>query len=223
MGCMDPMGLVEEYNVSVMFLRNAFLVDIEHMRYGRVLELNKLDDENSWDGIDVLIFNTWHWWGHTGRKQPWDLIYDGRHLQKDMNRLVAYEIALKTWARWVDTNVDPQKTKVFFQGISPDHSNSSYWPGNHIGTNCKGETTPIFAPGYPSRQHPAELVVENVLRTISKPVHLLNVTRLSQLRKDAHPSVYGLGGHLGMDCTHWCLAGVPDTWNQLLYAELIRK
>ncbi len=100
---------------------------------------------------------------------------------------------------------------------------SSYWPGNHIGTNCKGETTPIFAPGYPSRQHPAELVVENVLRTISKPVHLLNVTRLSQLRKDAHPSVYGLGGHLGMDCTHWCLAGLPDTWNQLLYAELISK
>lgn len=32
-----------------------------------------------------------------------------------------YEEALKTWAQWIDENVDPNKTKVFFQGISPDH------------------------------------------------------------------------------------------------------
>ncbi|CAI5995910.1 unnamed protein product [Closterium sp. NIES-65] len=25
------------------------------------------------------------------------------------------------------------------------------------------------------------------------------------------------------DCVHWCLPGVPDTWNELLYAELIRS
>ena len=98
---------------------------------------------------------------------------------------------------------------------------ASNW-GNHNGIECKGETKPIFAPAYP-RHHPAEMVVEKVLRTMLKPVHLLNVTRLSQQRKDAHPSIYGLGGHYGMDCSHWCLAGVPDTWNQLLYAELISK
>ncbi|XP_050248872.1 protein trichome birefringence-like 43 isoform X1 [Quercus robur] len=210
-----------EYNVSVMLMRNAFLVDIEHKRYGRVLKLDKLGYEKTWDGIDVLIFNTWHWWRHTGREQPWDFIQEGKHLQRDMDRLAAYEEVLKTWARWVDTNVDPEKTKVFFQGISPDHSNATNW-GNHNGIECKGELKPIFAPAYP-RHHPAELVVEKVLRTMLKPVHLLNVTRLSQQRKDAHPSIYGLGGHYGMDCSHWCLAGVPDTWNQLLYAELISK
>ncbi|KAL2898366.1 Protein trichome birefringence-like 2 [Bienertia sinuspersici] len=24
-----------------------------------------------------------------------------------------------------------------------------------------------------------------------------------------------------MDCNHWCIAGVPDTWNQLLYTTLL--
>jgi len=38
-----------------------------------------------------------------------------------MDRLVAYEKALTTWAKWVDYNVNPAKTRVFFQGVSPDH------------------------------------------------------------------------------------------------------
>ncbi|XP_062153732.1 protein trichome birefringence-like 41 [Alnus glutinosa] len=208
-----------EYNVSVMHLWNAFLVDIVPKRYGRVLTLNKLDTK-TWQGIDVLIFNTWHHWLYPARKQPWDFVDDGKHKYKDMNRFAAYEIGLKTWARSVDKSVDPRKTKVFFQGISPDHFSESY-RGLHNGKNCNGEVKPALADKHPWHQHPAELALEKVLRNMSKPVHLLNVTRMSVLRKDAHPSVYGVGGHRGMDCTHWCLAGVPDTWNQLLYAELI--
>ena len=33
----------------------------------------------------------------------------------------AFHKALTTWGRWVDADVDPEKTKVFFQGISPQH------------------------------------------------------------------------------------------------------
>jgi hypothetical protein len=58
---------------------------------------------------------------------------------------------------------------------------------------------------------------------MSNPVHLLNITTLSQLRKDGHPSIYtGHGGH-NNDCSHWCLPGVPDTWNILLYVSLIQN
>ena len=35
--------------------------------------------------------------------------------------LVAYEKALNTWAKWVNSTVDTKKTKIFFQGVSPDH------------------------------------------------------------------------------------------------------
>lgn len=55
---------------------------------------------------------------------------------------------------------------------------------------------------------------------MKKPVHLLDITLLSQLRIDGHPSAYS-GGRPDIDCAHWCLPGVPDTWNHLLYAALI--
>ena len=51
----------------------------------------------------------------------WDFIDDGKYIYKDMNRPIAYERGLKMWAQWVDESVDPEKTKIFFQGISLDH------------------------------------------------------------------------------------------------------
>ena len=85
-------------------------------------------------------------------------------------------------------------------------------------TNCAKETTPLNGSTYPSGLPKAEYVVKDVLSTIKKPVHLLDITTLSQLRTDAHPSSYNV--FKGMDCTHWCVAGLPDTWNQLLYVAL---
>lgn len=76
---------------------------------------------------------------------------------------------------------------------------------------------------YPAGPHPAEMVVEKVIKTMKHPARLMDVTLMSQLRKDGHPSVYGFGGHKNPDCSHWCLAGVPDSWNQLLYSELFHS
>ncbi|XP_050379686.1 protein trichome birefringence-like 43 [Argentina anserina] len=209
------------YDVSIMLSRNAYLVDTVHMRNGNVLMLDSMKNGSYWRTFDVIIFNTWHWWLHTGKKQPWAFVrYGFNNAHKNMNRLMAYEKALNTWAKWVDSSVDTYKTKIFFQGVSPDHVNAREW-GDHSNSNgCLGQTKPVYGTQYPGGSHPAEVVLERVLRTISKPVHLLNITRLSQLREDSHPSAYGFGGARGMDCTHWCLPGVPDTWNQLLFAAL---
>jgi hypothetical protein len=54
-------------------------------------------------------------------KCRWDYIRDGSALYKNMDRLTAFSKGLTTWGRWVDQNIDPSKTKVFFQGISPTH------------------------------------------------------------------------------------------------------
>ena len=45
----------------------------------------------------------------------------GKYYQ-DMDRLAALERGMKTWANWVDSNVDRSRTKVFFLGISPSHT-----------------------------------------------------------------------------------------------------
>ena len=51
----------------------------------------------------------------------WDFIEVGGVITKDMDRMLAFERALNTWAGWVDANIDPAKSLVFFQGISPSH------------------------------------------------------------------------------------------------------
>jgi hypothetical protein len=66
------------------------------------------------------------------------------------------------------------------------------------------------------------IIVEQVIKQMKTPVTFLNITDLSSYRIDGHPSIYG--GKSGkrssstiQDCSHWCLPGVPDTWNEILY------
>ncbi|CAI0376898.1 unnamed protein product [Linum tenue] len=183
-------------NTQILFSRNAFLVDMAADDVdGVVMKLDSVAEHSKlWQGMDFLVFDTWHWWLHTGRKQPWKTIELGNRTFPEMDRMVAYETALETASDW----------------------------GEASSGNCRGQTQPAAydAGNYPGGPHPGEVILDRVLRRMSKPVHLLNITALSQLRKDGHPSVYGHGGHLYMDCSHWCLAGVPDTWNHLLYAAL---
>ncbi|XP_074583744.1 protein trichome birefringence-like 38 [Curcuma longa] len=208
----------QEYGVSIMLYHSTYLVDIVNETIGRVLKLDSIQSGSAWTAAHVLIFNTWHWWTHKGTSQPWDYIEYGGQTYKDMDRLEAFRKGLTTWAKWVDSNINPAATKVFFQGISPTHYRATEW-GEASSKGCSNQTEPVIGSTYPAGPVPAQSVVKSVLSGVSKPVSLLDITLLSQLRKDGHPSSYS-GDHSGMDCSHWCLAGIPDTWNQLLYAAL---
>lgn len=62
------------------------------------------------------------------------------------------------------------------------------------------------------------------MRYENRRVQFLNITYLTEFRKDSHPSLHrepGTPPDAPQDCSHWCLPGVPDTWNELLYAYLL--
>ena len=99
------------------------------------------------------------------------------------------------------------------------------------GGKCHQETEPIsnatYLTNYPSKMRAAEYVIQNT----KTPVIYLNISRLTDYRKDAHPSIYRReykteeerdAAVRVQDCSHWCLPGVPDTWNELLYASLLK-
>ncbi|XP_038680451.1 protein trichome birefringence-like 41 [Tripterygium wilfordii] len=207
----------QDYSLSISVFHSTYLVDIIPEKIGRVLKLDSLSNGLIWKDMDVLIFNTWLWWYRSGPSQPWDYVQYGQKVLKDMDRMEAFHIALTTWGNWVDSDVDTAKTKVVFQGISPMHYRGEGWGSSGV-KNCAMEKQPVSGSVYPGGPLAASKVVTEVLSGIKKPVHLLDITLLSQLRKDGHPSSYN--GFHGMDCTHWCLAGVPDTWNELLFAAL---
>ncbi|XP_010535369.1 PREDICTED: protein PMR5 [Tarenaya hassleriana] len=223
-----------EYEMTMSFYKAPFLVDIDVVEGKRVLKLDEISgNANAWHSADLLIFNTGHWWSHRGSLQGWDMIQSGGLYYQDMDRFVAMEKALRTWAYWVDNNVDRSRTGVFFLSISPTHDNPSEWTaGTSTGgsKNCYGETEPITGATYPVNSYTQQLrsVTEEVLRDMHNPAFLLDITMLSSQRKDGHPSVYsGLISdsqrskpYQSADCSHWCLPGLPDTWNQLFYTLL---
>ncbi|KAL4368626.1 hypothetical protein GQ457_05G019840 [Hibiscus cannabinus] len=235
---------MEDYNATIEFYWAPFLAesntDPPTMRDGTVVPMLKLESisekAKNWKNVDYLIFNTYIWWRYPTIKVQQGSSDDGATDYVDVDQNAAYEAALKSWAKWVEENVDVNQTSVFFSSMSPTHIKSSDW-NNTNGINCWNETTPIlnmstFNVGT-NRQLFTTAV--NVIRSMKIPVHFLNITRLSEYRKDAHTSIYAApGGKLltpeqksdparNADCLHWCLPGLPDTWNELLYTLIIQQ
>ncbi|KAL8144906.1 hypothetical protein AgCh_003206 [Apium graveolens] len=208
-----------EFGVSINYMKDGFLVDLEFRDIGKVLRLDSISINRSkqWKDSDILIFNSYHWWLHTGRLQTWDYFQVGDKVIKEMDHMEAYKIALSTWAKWVDSNIESTKTQVFFQGITAVHYEGKEWD-EPVAKSCIGQTQPIPGSNYPGKRYPGEPIVKSTLAGMATPVILLDITLLTQLRKDGHPSRYADGG---IDCSHWCVAGVPDAWNEILYTILV--
>nr|CAB3501136.1 unnamed protein product [Digitaria exilis] len=232
-----------EYNATVEFYWAPFLVESNsdnpkvHSVPDRIIQWHAIAKHaRNWLGVDYLIFNTYIWWLNTLDMKVLKGSFDqGSTEYVEVDRPVAYKEVLKTWAKWVDRNIDPNKTTVFFMGMSPNHITPEAW-GNKGGIKCAMETLPItnrsasLDVGTDWRLYAGAQEVLPTLRRV--PVHFVDITALSELRKDAHTSVHTLRqGKLltpeqqadpktYADCIHWCLPGLPDTWNQFLYARI---
>ncbi|OVA02802.1 PMR5 N-terminal domain [Macleaya cordata] len=231
----------EEYNATIEFYWAPFLLEsnsdnaVIHRVTDRIVRKGSINKHGRhWEGVDILVFNTYLWW-ITGSKMKIlrGSFDDERKDIIEMETEDAYRMAMKSMLKWVEKNVDPKKSRVFFTSMSPSHGRSVDWGDDRNG-NCYNQTTPIEDPSYwgVGSRKSIMRVIGDVFSKSKVPITFLNITQLSEYRKDAHTSIYKkqwspltpeqLANPVSYaDCTHWCLPGLQDTWNELLYAKLL--
>ncbi|XP_014512748.1 protein trichome birefringence-like 36 [Vigna radiata var. radiata] len=214
-----------DFETSIEFFWAPLLVELKKGSENKRIVHLDLIEENAryWRGVDILVFDSAHWWTHSDQTSSWDYYMEGNNLIRNMSAMVAYERGLSTWARWVDQNLDPLRTKVIFRSMSSRHNK------RENGWKCQNEKQPL---PFLRQLHVPEAVVvlEGVVKRMRFPVYVEDITRMTEVRRDGHPSVYmrvigedereKQGKGLSSDCSHWCLPGVPDIWNEMLSALL---
>ncbi|CAL1378635.1 unnamed protein product [Linum trigynum] len=233
-----------EYNATIEFYWAPLLVEsnsddpISHRVPDRIVRVQGIEKHAKyWTDADILVFNSYLWWRRSEMKAMWGSFTgpDGG-IVKAVKMPRVYEMALQTWADWLEVHINRTKTQLFFVSISPTHQEAQEWGGSSEG-NCYGETDPILKEGYRGRATCPKMmqVVDNVLdglKARGMNVQMINITQLTEYRKEGHPSIYRkqwepltdeqrMNPSSYADCIHWCLPGVPDVWNELLYAYIL--
>ncbi|CAA0836263.1 Protein trichome birefringence-like 34 [Striga hermonthica] len=236
---------VKEYNAKIDFYWAPLMVEsnsddiANHRVVDRTVKVEAIEKHGRhWADADFLVFNSYLWWRQLPKMEVlWGAFNssDGIYKQVDMQR--SYEMALRTWADWLEFHVNRSKAQLFFMSMSPIHEKAEKW-GKPAGQNCHMETHLITKEGYIGNEETDTNMMTTVEKTIDGlqkrglKIQMLNITKLSEYRKDGHPSIFRKqwepltesqisNPKSYADCIHWCLPGVPDTWNELLYAYIV--
>ncbi|PVH61271.1 hypothetical protein PAHAL_3G002500 [Panicum hallii] len=235
-----------EYNATIDFYWSPLLLEsnsdnpIIHRVDYRMIRADRIEKHASvWRDADIIVFNSYLWWRKQNDDMRMKVMYgsfeDGDARLDEMEMMDGFEVALKKLTEWLGENIDKKKTRIFFAGSSPTHFWASKW-GGEDSNKCLNETEPIYKVGYKSADYSLMAMAKSYFETLLEPkgihVEILNITELSDYRKDGHPTVFRkqyvpltkeqiAKPASYADCTHWCLPGVPDVWNEFLYANLI--
>ncbi|RZC59323.1 hypothetical protein C5167_006639 [Papaver somniferum] len=230
----------KDYNCTTGFVWSPFLV-YETQPLNRITQKSKIQPRPEtmrldlidpyasayYRDADTVVFDSWHWWVKNKVHNGENYFQEGDFLHRQLDISKAFKKALTTWKKWIDKNIDSNKTQVVFRGHSISHFRGGPW---NKGGSCSRVTEPLMSNEAFIEMNPSAVkLIEGTIRRMKTPVIYLNVTKQTYYRADAHPSIYTrfhrnrtAGTRMKQDCGHWCLPGVPDTWNELLYISLMR-
>ncbi|XP_021285033.1 protein trichome berefringence-like 7 [Herrania umbratica] len=210
------------FNLRVDFYRSVFLVQPgpaprrAPKRVKSTVRLDKLDDiSKEWIDSDFLIFNSGHWWTPTKLFDMGCYFQSGGSLKLGMGITSGFRSSLKTWAAWVETSINRNRTRVFFRTFE-----SSHWIGRNR-NSCKVTRRPWLKTKGRDRSRISDIIID-VVKKMTTPVAVLHVTPMGAFRSDAHVGAWSDNPSVP-DCSHWCLPGVPDTWNEILLSMMLSK
>nr|CAB3481148.1 unnamed protein product [Digitaria exilis] len=213
-------------NTTILYHWSSTLCDLEPLNpsdratsYAMHLDRPPAFLKNNLHRFHVLILNTGHHWNRGKlRANKWEM-YLGGAPNKNRNIAVIWKaknFTIHSVVKWLDAQLPhhPQ-LKVFYRSISPRHFFNGDW---NTGGRCDN-TNPLAKGSGIHLNHSEDTDAEGAVR--GTRIKLLDVTALSRLRDEGHISRYSIKATPGVqDCLHWCLPGVPDTWNEILAAQL---
>lgn len=71
-------------------------------------------------------------------------------------------------------------------------------------------------------RNPISDMIKSIVKNMNVPATVLHVTPMDAYRSDGHVGIWSENPSIP-DCSHWCLPGVPDMWNEILFSYLLQK
>ncbi|KAF5733245.1 protein trichome birefringence-like 13 [Tripterygium wilfordii] len=230
------------YNLTIAYHRTNLLArygrwsansnggELESLGYKEGFRVDIDVPEGTWAEApsfhDILIFNTGHWWWAPSKfdplKSPMIFFENGHPVIPPLHPHVGLDKVLKHMVIYVEKRARPSTVKIF-RTQSPRHFEGGDWDQ---GGSCQRlqpllpeQVEELFSLKNNGTNVEARVVNQHLYKALEgSNFHILDITRMSELRADAHPSA--AGGKKHDDCLHWCLPGVTDTWNDLFIAHL---
>ncbi|KFK36727.1 hypothetical protein AALP_AA4G161800 [Arabis alpina] len=190
-----------EYNATIEFYWAPLLVEsnsddpTNHKLPERIVRIQSIvKHARHWTESDIIVLNSYLWWRMPHIKTLWGSFEKLDGIYKEVEMVRVYEMALQTLSQWLEVHVNSNRTKLFFMSMSPTHERAEEW-GGKVSQNCYGETSPIDKQGYNGQGSDPKMmrVVENVfdgLKMRGLNIQMINITQLSEYRKEGHPSIY---------------------------------